>query len=347
MYPSKTDPRFGVFVANKVEALRSRGIDVELLSVIKGMQKGIVVKLKSYFLFYFRILRIVWKRPDRLYVHYPIYALLPLTLVYPFLKKSSLIFNFHGNDLLGNSKMIKVCEPLYFLLRKKVHRYVVPSQFFSTELAKRYDIDPSLIHVYPSGGIDTTVFFRKSKQELNGKIRIGFVGRLDDKKGWKVFMNALQQLSIEVIERVEVLFIINYFGKEEAFEAFLKKLNPHLNFTIKTECSQKELAGYYNILDYFIFPTLYQESLGLVGVEAMACGVPVIGSRIGALPEYIVPGKSGALFEPGNSKELCEIISDLVNNPKNTSDLRKESIKIASKYERNLQINNLIESVII
>ena len=56
------------------------------------------------------------------------------------------------------------------------------------------------------------------------------------------------------------------------------------------------MPQFYNSCDILLFPT-HHESLGLVGLEAMACNKPVVGSNCTALPEYIIPGKTGELFE--------------------------------------------------
>lgn len=83
-----------------------------------------------------------------------------------------------------------------------------------------------------------------------------------------------------------------------------------------------------------IFPTMLYESLGLVGIEAMACGCPVIGSNIGCLPEYIKDGITGFLFESGNSHELAERITyfyKLTDEQRNT--MRIQAVKTAHQYD--------------
>lgn len=68
------------------------------------------------------------------------------------------------------------------------------------------------------------------------------------------------------------------------------------------------LPEIYCTLDLFIFPTCLEESLGLVGLEAMACEVPVIGSYIGGLKDYIKDKENGFFFTPGNAEELSNKI---------------------------------------
>jgi glycosyltransferase involved in cell wall biosynthesis len=58
--------------------------------------------------------------------------------------------------------------------------------------------------------------------------------------------------------------------------------------------------------DVLVFPTVWgTEGFGMVAAEAMACGVPVVGSRIGAIPEVVLEGRTGLLFEPGDAVDLA------------------------------------------
>ena len=69
-----------------------------------------------------------------------------------------------------------------------------------------------------------------------------------------------------------------------------------------------DLPQVYSLLDLFVFPTELNESLGLVGLEAMACKVPVIGSNIGGLKDYIIPNYNGFFFNVGNYNDLANKI---------------------------------------
>lgn len=96
---------------------------------------------------------------------------------------------------------------------------------------------------------------------------------------------------------------------------FQKNVEPYLNDKIKylgilgPEEKNKYLSG----AKALIFPTRLPESFGLVAVEALACGTPVIGSRIGAVPEIIHDGVNGFLVEVGDVNAIVEK-SKLINN---------------------------------
>jgi glycosyltransferase involved in cell wall biosynthesis len=76
----------------------------------------------------------------------------------------------------------------------------------------------------------------------------------------------------------------------------------------------EDTSLFYNASDAFIFPTLRLESFGIVIAEAMACGKPVIASRIGSIPSVIEDGIDGILFKPGDYEELAMRIKSLLND---------------------------------
>ncbi len=83
-----------------------------------------------------------------------------------------------------------------------------------------------------------------------------------------------------------------------------------------------------------MFPTVRKgESLGLVGLEAMACGAPVIGSQIGGLKDYIIDGKNGLFFEPKNVDELASQLQAFINLPEDVKQqMSQQALQTANRY---------------
>ncbi|MCK4835328.1 MAG: N-acetyl-alpha-D-glucosaminyl L-malate synthase BshA [Candidatus Aminicenantes bacterium] len=79
-----------------------------------------------------------------------------------------------------------------------------------------------------------------------------------------------------------------------------------------------------------LLPSL-QESFGLVALESMACGVPVVASRVGGLPEVIEDGINSCLFESGNLDEAIEKSVDLLNDQKGYLKMSQQAVKTATK----------------
>ena len=82
------------------------------------------------------------------------------------------------------------------------------------------------------------------------------------------------------------------------------------------ELTFDEVAPTMAAADVLVFPTVWgTEGFGMVAAEAMACGVPVVGSRIGAIPEVVLDGRTGLLFEPGEAGDLAARLRILLENP--------------------------------
>jgi glycosyltransferase involved in cell wall biosynthesis len=80
-------------------------------------------------------------------------------------------------------------------------------------------------------------------------------------------------------------------------------------------CSQAELPRHYRAADICLVPTIAQEGLSRTSVEAMAAGIPVVGSRIGGLPFTVSDGATGLLCEPGDPADLARQIARLLDDP--------------------------------
>ena len=80
----------------------------------------------------------------------------------------------------------------------------------------------------------------------------------------------------------------------------------------------------------------YNEGLGMVCIESMACGIPVIGSKVGGIPEVVQDGYNGLLIEPGNIEQLKEGIHRLCTDEDYRIELSANALKTAEEntYER-------------
>jgi glycosyltransferase involved in cell wall biosynthesis len=102
-------------------------------------------------------------------------------------------------------------------------------------------------------------------------------------------------------------------GTGSARDSILELIT-HLKLTdqisVLGSCEQDKLGDIYRNLDFLVFPSELEESLGLVGLEAMSCGTPVIGSRKGGMAEYIAPDVNGLAFAPGNAESLASAMKE-------------------------------------
>lgn len=332
MYPSPRDKYYGIFIQNSANGLKSNGVNIKSSSLIKGRGKTFLHKVFKYFLFYISVVKnLLFSKYDVIYVHYPTYVGFLFWVFLPFISKP-IVLNFHGSDILGRGRfslfLLKMAEPVIM----KAHCIVVPSEFLKNMVLKRYKLNSSKIFVSPSGGIDTNIFKQIKKRRNSNFFTLGFVGRIDDGKGIEVLLLAIADLKSKI---PSLRCVIAGKGLKEAYyKNIAKELQVDSFTTFVGPLSHDALVAFYNDLDLFIFPTNLPESLGLVGIEALMCGVPVIGSKIAGLNSYIMDGVNGSQFEPGNHLDLVDKILMLYNNPNQLIRLKKEAVKSVKKYEK-------------
>jgi len=92
--------------------------------------------------------------------------------------------------------------------------------------------------------------------------------------------------------------------------------------------NQVDVSRYMQSADCLVCPTLWAEAVGLVNLEALACRLPVIGSRIGGIPQFVEDGRSGFLFTPGDDAELADRIRRLAENPEERARMGSEGRRI-------------------
>jgi glycosyltransferase involved in cell wall biosynthesis len=86
--------------------------------------------------------------------------------------------------------------------------------------------------------------------------------------------------------------------------------------------------------------------LGLVGLEAMACGVPIIGSKIGGLRDYLQDGYNGFFFEPGNGTDLASKILQFYYLDRLTkSRFSENAISMVQRYDSGLENQRLVKEL--
>jgi len=116
-----------------------------------------------------------------------------------------------------------------------------------------------------------------------------------------------------------------------------------LDAEIHLPAPYQEIPDLYAKADIIVFPSLWPEPFGRIAIEAMAAGKPVIGSKVGAIPELIAE-ETGILVTPGNSVELRQAIQKLIANPARREELGRNGRKVAEqKYSSDCVITKLIE----
>jgi len=200
--------------------------------------------------------------------------------------------------------------------------------------------------VYVPNGTENRLFYRK--KEKDKKIQILFLSNLHPSKGP---LDVIKAASIVIKQNTKVSFILagadfssNY---TKLLKSYIKKKGLDEYVTMQGAVHGKEKDNLFSKSDIFVFPTYYErETFGIVNIEAMSWGLPVISSTEGAIPEIIQDGINGFIVNPKSPVQIAEKILFLINN----SELRKkmgiESRKIfESKYSIKAYEKNLDRAI--
>ena len=148
-----------------------------------------------------------------------------------------------------------------------------------------------------------------------------FIGNAIKRKGLDLFFYAIDKLSNEEIIKIHVVICSEGPELLKIKNEIIKRPQLKKIFTFIKKINQKKLPEIYALGDIFVFPSI-EEPLGLVGIEALACGLPVIASKVGGIEDYLIDGYNGIFFESKDIYQLSEIISRLINNPNFINELK-------------------------
>lgn len=348
MYPSKEYPFYGIFVKNTEEILRQNGYTTTLRAVITKSKGSTVSKLRLYLKFYFEILKGIFRvdEYDIIYVHFISHSAIPVLLLKLAVDKP-LVLNTHGSDVFLRGRLAKVLGYCSFLVSRVAERIVVPSKFFRDVVIQKLDVPPEKIVVYPSGGINTDVFKYVPKQLRKNKFILGYVSRMSYLKGCDIFVKIIKKLTQVLPSEIQVKGIMIGDGEDrERCLALIKDYGLEGRIECLGAMTPEEIARYYPQFDLFVFPTRLNESLGLVGLEAMACGTPVVASAIGGIKTYVKPERNGYLVDVDDVDGFVEAICKYINlSEKEKERIIANAYQTALKYDKDKVIGSLIAAL--
>ncbi|UJL42926.1 glycosyltransferase family 4 protein [Shewanella vesiculosa] len=331
-FPSYKTPNFGTFVKTSAVQLESMGFHLDY-SVVKSKYRG-AKKLLEYIQFLIKTLsKLFFKNYHFCYVHYLTYSTIPLCFALLFGVKFKFFINIHGDDLAGNRWIHKIMGLSSGYLLRKSTGIIVPSEHFRRILLTKF---PSLlgdkIFVSPSGGVNVKYFFPMSidyTPESDSQKVFGFVSRIEEGKGWEDLLNAIEILP----SNLNIKFVIYGSGNQEVM--LNRKLASMTNRTYVHTfggVTYEEMPKVFNSMDFFVFPT-HRESLGLVLLESMSCGIPTIVTKINPLIDIV--GDDYSLFaDVSVPKSLSEQILKCYKMKKEEYiEIKTKTLNLAYQYD--------------
>jgi glycosyltransferase involved in cell wall biosynthesis len=199
----------------------------------------------------------------------------------------------------------------------KRNKYVIThAHSHALELERLYDIAPGRFEIIPHG-IDLPVITEYTT--AGPVIKILYTGRLEYRKGTDVLLEAIPSV---LKQNPDILFELIGNDPGNDYQNRFKADNPEVilqKVIFSGKVDHEALSQAYRVCDIFVAPSRY-ESFGLIFIEAMSYGKPVIGCNVGGVSEIITDSYNGLFAKTGDTQSLADKIIQLANN----GNLRKQ-----------------------
>ncbi|CEL25138.1 glycosyltransferase [Methanobacterium formicicum] len=300
--------RFHYFYPRRFEKLSGRA------GMIDNVKEGFLVKIQVLTFLFFNVIHSILKlrKMDVVHVQWPI----PNGLGAIFLKK---IYGIpYINTIHGEEVHLSKRYHLLFALRWLVNNSskTITNSTATRKFCLEAGLDGDKIDVIPFG-VDTDFFRPLEVYKDENIFQILSVGYLIERKGFEYLIRAMP-LVLEKHNQAR-LKIVGSGPLESKLKELIYELDLGDEVEIVKNVSDEELLMIYNSSDLFVLPSIVDsqgntEGLGVVLLEAMACGLPVIGSDVGGIPDVINEKWTGFLVRPKNIQDLFNNITYLIEN---------------------------------
>lgn len=218
---------------------------------------------------------------------------------------------------------------------------LVPSRFVKEQFLKYYPFIEPRLKVVPLGILP--VGDQRRGKEVNGKVRFCYFGNILPLKGLHLLIDAFKALPKEKA-------ILTIYGSRNPWtETYYDQLREQANgFSVdfRGPFKRENLAEALRDQDIAVLPSICPESFSFIIRESNSMGLPVIASRIGAIPEAIREGENGFLFEPGNIKELRDCMLRFVEKPGLLQRMALKMPKVKSMAEHAEELEKIYQGVV-
>jgi glycosyltransferase involved in cell wall biosynthesis len=235
-------------------------------------------------------------------------------------------------------------------LMKRSDALIAVSKYTVGELTGLYGIEEEKIHVIYNG-VDTCKFKpRPDRAELRREFGLEekkkivlFVGRLYHRKGLEILLRSIPPV-IQQFRNVK--FAISGTGfkkKEESLRDLAKELEIEDYVTFLGYVPDEKLPDLYSGSDIFVLPAIY-ENFPFAILEAQATALPVISTKVGGIPEFLINNENGFLIDPGDPAQLTQRILTLLQDPKLAKKMGSQGRNlIEEKFAWRLITNQVID----
>ncbi len=259
---------------------------------------------------------------------------------------------FHTLGAVKNAIGIGEDEPELRVVRERelvseCHRIIAATEKEKEDLARYYGAARERISVVPCG-VNLSLFRSVDKETarrhlgFNGSSIVLFVGRVDPLKGIDRLFMAMPGLDRERGVRLVVVGGDDECQPEvERLQSLSQSLSIQDSVTFAGTVRQEELPLYYSAADVCVVPSYY-ETFGLVALESLACGTPVVTTRVGGMESVVLQGQNGYLVSDNAPAHLADSIASLLSNP----DARAQSAEAIRASVSRFSWSNIANKIV-
>jgi len=242
---------------------------------------------------------------------------------------------FYGHSPSSNTRLEAIKKRLNIRAFTAAQHLVTWSQWAKDSLVTDYGMPADKITVIPPG-IDMREWgFERDKARSDQPLHLLFVGGDFVRKGGNVLLEAFRRLPPSVNA---ILHLVT--NAPEAPEG-----RPNICVYRNVKPNSSQMLQLYRQAEIFVFPT-YADCLGLVVLEAMAAGLPVISTTVGALPEAIVHGETGWNVPTGDPDALANAIAALAADPALRAQMGRRGREAAmERFDATTNFRRLVDVV--
>ncbi|MEA2003625.1 MAG: glycosyltransferase family 4 protein [archaeon] len=259
------------------------------------------------------------------------------------------VATIQGYDMIYSVYKDEYKKEIESLLRENVKNtdgFIGISEYYSRKASSDLKIPLKKINVIYNG--INLEKYRPVDVKRDKRFIITFLGRMDIKKGGLNLIVAAKHL----IDAGYTNFSVNIVGsidrRDSEYIAILQNYISLFKLSnvieIKTDVTLDEKINILNKSDVLVYPTLFPEPFGLVPIEAMACGTPVILPDHGAFPEIIRETKGGLLFRSNDTYDLAKKIIILMESEDKRMELSKDGLEaVRQKFGAKLMADKVLK----
>jgi glycosyltransferase involved in cell wall biosynthesis len=281
---------------------------------------------------------------DLVHAHYNIPTPDLSALRYSHKKKVPLVVTYHNDaQESGGSFLINSSHRIYnrSLLKRVLGSAdaIIATSYSYIGYSKYLDEYKNKIKVIPNGISLQELQTKHNQSWCRAKLNLPphkkiilFLGNLVPYKGPDILLTAAS-----ILDKVYDDFIVIFAGRGPMQDKLVRQswLMDISNRVIFTEFVPEELKKYYfHAADIFCLPSINPaEAFGIVNLEAMAAGLPIVSTRMGGIPDLVKDGENGFLVPPENPHKLAEALLQLLEHPELVEKIGAHNLKLSLNYD--------------